>query len=141
MFGEDELNEITVDMNMCENAAAPQFLRTDGLGPCIGIGLIDLDTQHGYLVHAAAPAACDSADEFFGTIQGCSQNVKILVAGGDAEKDASGETEVGKDRDYVLRRLGEIFPNAVLEVYWNPPDGSAWIEVCPEDGTIKTGLD
>jgi hypothetical protein len=136
----DSVNNTEIDIGDYGDEVAPKFLHTHSLATCIGIGVLDHDTGRGYLIHDPSLAASGISEQFFKMLQNCSQNVSISVAGGDIQDDVSGETEVSKDRVYAISELRRIFPKASPKIFWNAPDQSYWMTVCPGSGQITQGL-
>jgi len=140
-MSEDDFYNIQVDMNNHEKAEAPSSLVTYGLGPCIGIGVLDHDSGRGYLCHYGALANRPGGRAFFEDLKNCSQNVSIVVVGGDTSEDGPEGTDVITHRNETISRLSMLFPKVTPGFHWSPADGSSWIKVDLKAGEITHGLD
>jgi len=140
-MSEDDSHDIEVDMNHHEKAETPNVLVTSSLGPCIGIGVLDHDSGRGYLCHYGSLANRPEGRAFFDDVKDCSQNVSIVIAGGDTSEDGPEGTDVITRRNEMISRLSKLFPKVTPEIHWSPAGGSSWIKVDLKAGGITHGLD
>jgi hypothetical protein len=117
------MDEIQVDQDHWERATAPDWLTTEGLGPCIAVAILNHTQRKAWLSHYAGISATDATGlkEMINdatNTQHENDEVDIGLYGGDpAHCDTA---SVQADRDCAEALVRETFPTA--EATWGSVD-------------------
>lgn len=104
------MNTVSVPMSECAVDVECDVLRTDGLGPCIGIAIAFQGRLS--LLHAPGPSMSSNGDEFLNALEasipsGDRSAIRPVLAGGKVSQGS--KVAVMKERRWArkeLRRLG-----------------------------------
>lgn len=118
----------------------PDIIDTDGVGPCIGIGVFDNNKTVGYLIHfSCIDHEEELLKEFIDAILSRSHTADlcILLTGACvmALKDESfAELREGKERErrYVENLMRTTFPGCTRILNWTPDDCSSKLVIDTE---------
>lgn len=132
----DAFSEIEVEQDAYASASPSERLSTLGLGPCIGIGIIDHVNKRGHLLHSSNVVDGSILSDFLAEVDASSSRLEVHLAGGDTSEEDSRE-DVLAARTHVVQTLKERFPSSTLLEKWNPEGETAEMIVDPEAALIK----
>lgn len=119
-----EAEEINVGVGEMTKAYSPDILRTEGLGPCIGVAFYDPVTKSGYLMHALSGTSLESRIEDIKKDYGNLTRLRVFVTGNCLSLSLYPEAEQEKDklsdRYYVERIIGKYFNRKRTKIQWLP---------------------
>ena len=131
-------DEIDVRQSHYAEATAPQRIGTTGLGPCIGLAIMDDAQARAWIVHA--PNMVHSEDDLRGLLhyvargEAAGWGIRVVLVGGD-DGDEDHRIEVLRDRSCTERAVVELLPQASVKVQWGSlgrfmlaHDGKVWRE-------------
>lgn len=116
--GEDEID---VPMFAWSTATAPRRIGTTGLGPCIGIAILNDTSASARVLHS--PNMRHAEDDLRRYLEGAIQGdqagdlVRVILVGGD-DNDPDVGNEVRADREFTLATVREFFGRQVVKVAW-----------------------
>lgn len=117
----DDEDEIDVPMYAWAVAAAPRRIGTTGLGPCIGIAILNDTAGSAWVLHSPNMRHAEGDLRAFLENVAHGQQVgdlvrAVLVGGDDNDPDAS--SEVRADREFTLAVVSEYHDESRTRVAW-----------------------
>jgi hypothetical protein len=110
-------------------ADTPDWLYTDGVGPCIAVAYLNKTCRYAGLIHESHVADSDKLEKFLDQAKSRTRSgdkVKVRVFGGDSSVDAEIATANREAAEHLVR---DAFPNVEPTLSWINDGSSYEVEV------------